>query len=70
MLKYDVGFYFTNDDPKILKSFNCYEDAFKFYTERMLEEFDKLGRISASLKIGYILDGKLVGTEKFIMKNE
>lgn len=70
MLTYNVGYYFSGDEPKILKNFKDYEEAMDFYLDKQKEEFHKIGRFATALKIGYVMDGKLEGTEHIIMKND
>lgn len=71
MNSYKVGFYFSGDDnPKSCTEFRTYEEAVVNLLERQATEYQKLGDINKSLKIGIYKDNKLVGLKSLCIVND
>ena len=68
MLTYTVGWYFQGDEggPKLLGTFDKYDDAFDCYIDKVKETFHEIRMVPTNLKIEYIQDGEFVGTERLI----
>lgn len=71
MNSYKVGFYFSGDDsPKSCMEFRTYNEAVVNLLERQVTEYQKLGDISKSLKIGIYKDNELVGLKSLCIIND
>lgn len=71
MNSYKVGFYFSGDDsPKSCMEFRTYDEAVVNLLERQSTEYQKLGDISKSLKIGIYKDNELVGLKSLCIIND